>query len=318
MKKFYIEKVLEHRGTCDASGAVAIGNSNYFIVGNDEDNILRIYDADNSGEPIEIVDTDKNNYFTNNPKQKEIDIEAATLLDGVIYWISSHGRNKKGKEKPERCNFFANQVTWQDNKFAAQQIGASYTNLLEDLIKDKSLKKYELKQASKLAPKEKGGLNIEGLCTTPEKEMLIGFRNPIPEGRALVLPLKNPKDLIDKKEISASFGQPIELDLGGLGIRSIVYWERRGFYAIIAGAYDSSSIFKLYRWSGNPQDQPEIVEGDLPPDFNPEEVVFYPNREHQIQLLSDDGNIIRDGKTPCKELPQQERYFRSLWISISE
>lgn len=316
MQKFNIEKELQHYGTCDASGAVAIGNTNYFIVGNDEDNILRIYDAENSGEPVEVVDTNKNQYFTNNRKEKEVDIEAATILDEVIYWITSHGNNKDGERKPERCNFFANQVTNQENKFLSQQIGVSYGNLLQDMIKDKNLKKYKLEKAAELAPKAKGGLNIEGLCTTLDQELLIGFRNPIPEGKALLLPLKNPRDLIENKEVSAIFDKPIELDLGGLGIRSIIYWEKQGIYAIVAGAYDTSSTFKLYQWSGNPQENPEFIEGNFPENFNPEEIVFYPNRD-TFQILSDDGNIERNGKIPCKKLPEKERFFRSIWVSRS-
>ncbi|ACK71183.1 conserved hypothetical protein [Gloeothece citriformis PCC 7424] len=318
MKKlsFKIEKELQHQGTCDASGSVAIEDTHYFILGNDEDNILRIYDAEKSGEPVEKIDT--NSYFKNNPKDKEVDIEAAALLDGVIYWITSHGRNKKAKEKPERCNFFANKITVKNNSFSSEQVGESYSELLTDMFNDKTLKKYNLKEAAKLAPKAEGGLNIEGLCITPSQEMLIGFRNPIPDGKALLLPLKNPKDLIEKKETCASFGEPIELDLGGLGIRSIVYWEKHEVYFIVAGSYDSSDNFQLYQWSGNPQESPEVIEGELPQDFKPEDITFYPNRDNEFQLLSDDGSIKRDGETECKDLPENERYFRSLWMSIKE
>jgi hypothetical protein len=56
-----------------------------------------------------------------------------------------------------------------------------------------------LEAAEKLPPKAKGGLNIEGLAATPDQELLIGFRNPIPEDKALVLVLTNPKDLLEKK-----------------------------------------------------------------------------------------------------------------------
>jgi hypothetical protein len=33
-----------------------------------------------------------------------------------------------------------------------------------------------------------GGLNIEGLAATPDGQLLIGFRNPLSEGKALLLP----------------------------------------------------------------------------------------------------------------------------------
>jgi hypothetical protein len=116
------------------------------------------------------------------------------------------------------------------------------------MFQDERLKKYELEKAEKLAPKEEGGLNIEGLTATPNGELLIGFRNPIPGGKALILPLTNPLDLIQKPEteVNAIFGEPIELDLGGLGIRSIEYWQVYQVYLIIAGAYDGSDQFALY------------------------------------------------------------------------
>jgi len=312
---------LQHRGICDASGAVAL-DDNSFIVANDEDNHLRVYSANKSGVALKSIDI--NNYFTNNPKKKEVDIEAATELNGLIYWITSHGRNKSSKRKPERHQFFANKIT-NSGKPILEQVGTSYTQLLfKDMFQDDQLKKYELEKAEELAPKEEGGLNIEGLTATPNGELLIGFRNPIPGGKAFILPLTNPLDLIQKeeKEVKASFGEPIELDLGGLGIRSIEYWQIYQVYLIVAGAYDGSNEFALYWWSGNRQDTPEKLESiNLPVDFRPEAVLFYPNRKNQFQLLSDDGSIVRADGKECKEIDDEnhpQKYFRSLWITVSE
>lgn len=318
---FSIEKELRHHGICDASGATAL-DDNSLIVANDEDNILRVYSANKSGAPLQIIDI--NDYFLNNPKKKEVDIEAATELNGLIYWITSHGRNKKGKRKPLRHQFFANKITNLDQPLL-EQVGNSYTQLLfKDMFQDERLKDYELEKAEELAPKEEGGLNIEGLTATPNGELLIGFRNPIPRGKALILPLTNPLDLIqkDESEVHAIFGNPIELDLGGLGIRSIEYWQDYKIYLIIAGAYDGSDEFAIYQWSGNCQDTPQKIELiNLPVDFRPEAVLFYPNLKNQFQLLSDDGAIVRANSTECKEIEDEnnpEKYFRSLWITVSE
>lgn len=318
---FTIGKQLQHHGICDASGAVAL-DKNRFIVANDEDNLLRVYSAEDSGKPQKIIDI--NNYFNNNPKQKEVDIEAATELNGLIYWLTSHGRNKDRERKPQRHQFFANQIT-KSGKDILKQEGNSYTQLVfKDMFQNEQLKKYGIEQAEKLAPKDKGGLNIEGLTATPKGELLIGFRNPIPGGKALVLPLNNPLDLIKKKqsEVKASFGKVIELDLGGLGIRSIEYWQAYKVYFIIAGAYDGSEDFALYWWSGNCQDSPKKIElTNLPSDFRPEAVLFYPKRKNQLQILSDDGTIIRTDGKQCKDIPDEnhpEKYFRSLWITVSQ
>jgi len=318
---FTIGKQLQHYGICDASGAVALDN-NRFIVANDEDNLLRVYSANDSGTPFTTFDI--NNYFTDNSKKKEVDIEAATELNGLIYWITSHGRNKKGKRKPLRHQFFANKITNLGQPIL-EQVGDSYTQLLfKDIFQDERLKDYELEKAEKLAPKEEGGLNIEGLTATPNGELLMGFRNPIPRGKALILPLTNPLDIIqkDESEVHAIFGNPIELDLGGLGIRSIEYWQDYKVYLIIAGAYDVSEEFAIYQWSGNCKDTPQKIESiNLPPNFRPEAVLFYPNRKNQFQILSDDGAIVRANGTECKEIEDEnnpEKYFRSLWITVSE
>lgn len=314
--KFTVETELQHYEICDASGAIAIGEQ-HFAVANDEDNILRVYRADSSGKPVAYIDI--NSYFDNNPKKKEVDLEDAAQLDELIYWITSHGRNKKGTSKPERHQLFANKLSNSD-EMTFEQVGHSYTQLvLKDMAKDKRLKKYHLKKAKKLAPKKKGGLNIEGLVITPNQELLIGFRNPVPQGNALLLPLKNPSDLVKKKGTHAIFGKPIELDLDGLGIRSIEYWKLKNQYIIVAGAYDGSDQFALYQWSGLDQ-TPHLIKGiDLPSNFHPEGILFYPDQNNQFQLFSDDGMLKRNGNTPCKDIEDKDhsqKYFRSLWVRI--
>ncbi len=317
--KFSVEKELEHQGICDASGAIAL-DEQHFVVANDEDNILKVYRSDSSGGPVSgLSGRDINNYFDNNPKNKEVDIEAAAQLDGMIYWITSHGRNKEGKLRPERHQFFANQLSIDGGDMAFKQVGHSYTWLIEDMLKDERLNHYQLEAAEKLPPKAEGGLNIEGLAATPDKEILIGFRNPIPQGKAILLPLTNPKALVEKKKEHAIFGEPIDLDLNGLGIRSIEYWESQNRFIIIAGAYDGSDQFSLFHWSGLKDENPEPIEvTGLQSDFRPESVLFYPNRDNQFQLLSDDGSIERKEGMRCKDIKDKEhpqKYFRSVWIN---
>jgi hypothetical protein len=214
------EKELQHYEICDSSGAVALGEQ-HFLVADDEDNILRVYQSNISGKPVLRIDI--NNYFTNNPDKSEVDIEGATEIDGIIYWITSHTRNKNGRFKQERHQLFANKLK-SSNEKAFEQVGKSYTQLvIKDILNEDKFKKYQFDNAEKLPPKEPGGLNIEGLTITPNKELLIGFRNPIFQGKALLISLKNPLDLLEKEGVSPIFGDVIELPLDGLGIRSIEY-----------------------------------------------------------------------------------------------
>jgi len=310
--EFTIEKELQHQGMCDASGAITLGE-NHFIVANDETNLLRIYAADQSGSAIATVDI--HSYFDNNPNAKEVDLEAATQIDDTLYWITSHGRNKKGKFKPERHQFFANKRQSSEG-WQFEQVGKSYTQLvLGDMLNDSRLDRYRLKDAEQLPPKNAGGLNIEGLSVTPSGELLIGFRSPIVDGKALLVPLKNPRELLEGSQ--AILGNPIELDLGGLGIRSVDYWEAQNQYIIVAGASDASDRFALYQWSGLDEPPQQIDGTGFPSDFRPEAVLFYPHRPNYFQLLSDDGSQVRVNNLPCKEIEDEQhpqKFFKSLWV----
>lgn len=60
---------LNHQGMCDASAAIALFHSDYLIVANDEDNILRVYQAKKSGKPSQEIDL--NHYLKITPRKKK-------------------------------------------------------------------------------------------------------------------------------------------------------------------------------------------------------------------------------------------------------
>jgi len=64
-----------------------------------------------------------------------------------------------------------------------------YVNLLDDLGRDERYVDCGWDWLPCFPLKSPGGLNIEGLCATPDGQLLIGFRNPIPDGKALIAPL---------------------------------------------------------------------------------------------------------------------------------
>ena len=304
-------KPVKHSGMCDASAAAPVG-SDLFVVANDEDNILRVYKRDESGEPVYSKDI-SNDLKIDKNEDPETDIEGAALIGKRIYWITSHGTNKEGDLSPNRRRFFATDIESNDNHIHLKFVGTPYFDLVEALEKEDDLKDFHLCKAAKIAPKSENGLNIEGLTSTPEGTLLIGFRNPIPDNKALLIPLKNPQDVIDEKKLK--LGKPILLDLGGLGIRSIEYLPDKKAYFIIAGPYDTNDNFQLYQWSGNPSDAPKLIEGVDFQGLHPETWVVYPEENARIQILSDDGAELINGKK-CKKLPPQDRRFRSIWVSL--
>ena len=157
-------------------------------------------------------------------------------------------------------------------------------------------------------PEAPDGLNIEGLAATPNGKLLIGFRNPIPGGLALVVPIENPKGLVKGKK--AKFGSPIELDLGGRGIRSI---ELVGSsYLVVAGPPADSGSFALYRWSGKFGDAATVVQGIDFKSLHPEALFALPGTD-TVQVLSDDGGVETDG-VACKDRDKSKQSFRSTII----
>jgi len=263
-----------YRGTSDASAAVGLGND-MFVVADDENNVLRIYKSNTPSQPISSYDLTP--FVVNDPNYPEADIEGAAMVDDRIYWITSHGRNKDGKMRQNRYRFFATSVGMVNDSVMITSVGIPCSTLIHEMIKSEvtqhlqldsvtrfDAKKLKKKERKKLAPKEEG-LNIEGLCATPDgKTLYMGFRSPqffdraTSKKRAIIVPLHNPKQVIEKEE-SPIFGIPILWSLDGLGIRSMEYSHFHKSYFIIAGPQNEAPGFALYRWSGKKEEQPVLV-----------------------------------------------------------
>ena len=294
------EDLLDHSPT-----AIAI-DGGHFVVGNDENDTLHIYRL---GQPAAVAAVDLKAFLATSSGE-ESDIEGAAAVGKRIYWITSHGRNAKGKRQPSRHRLFATDVL-PGNPPTLLPVGRPYTRLLDDMLATASLAPYGLASAAQRAAEAEGGLNIEGLAATPEGALLIGLRNPLPRGHALIVPLLNPGQLIEGGR--AQFGMPIELDLGQRGIRSI---ERIGNgYLIVAGPPADTGSFVLYRWTGVSGDSAHQISGADLGDLRPEALFATPGGE-RVQLLSDDGGI-RIGGVECKKLPAGHQRFRGLTMEAT-
>jgi len=304
---------VRYGGMCNASAALAL-DAQHFIVADDEDNILRIYDKNIPAKPVQTVLLAK--LFAGEIQEGEdleIDLEGAAMLGDKLYWIGSHSASKKGKFRPARHRLFALNVKPDDNgKFVTTRIGHIYTHLVADLEKDSRFDKYKFHQAKSIKPKEIGGLSIEGLAGTPEGALMIGFRNPLSggkveegklnNGQAVLVTLLNPLDVIEGK--GARFGDPIDLDLDGYGIRSIELLNDEKFL-IVAGPYHESveaentgkGPSRLYLWSSG---KPRWLDNINHRGLNIEAAFICPQKANlSVQFLSDDGK------------PKCENSFRS-------
>jgi hypothetical protein len=299
-------------GMCDASAVVAL-DEDLFVAGDDEDNYLRVYSRRTGGSPVFITNVSR--FLGFKRSSGETDIEGAARVGDLIYWISSHGRNARAKMQPRRQRFFATTGAVRDGKIDLQPVGIFYAGLLRDLTRDPRLAPFNLARASLGAPKAIGALNIEGLVATPEGHLLIGFRNPIPHGRALIVPLLNPSDLIHGRP--ARLGDPMLLDLGGLGVRGMTRW--RDQYLIIAGSSDGDGVSRLYQWSGG-NHVPRWFHCVDFTGLNPEAITPVAGEYgSELLVLSDDGTVICDG-VECKRLkdPARKRFRLALLETPSD
>jgi hypothetical protein len=241
----------------------------------DEDDVLLLYSREKPTDtPLKRFNF---SLEIRTDQDRESDVEGAARIDNRIYWITSHGRNSKGKMRANRYRLFATDISNESPDELELAWVGSYNTLIQDALDKASWEhpnenetdttihflseasQLGEKKAARLAPK-KNGLNIEALAALPDhKGLLIGFRNPLSHAKALVIHLKNPEDVVTNKDVKPVFGQPRYLDLGGLGLRSMAYNAVRKKILIVAGEKASGGSFKLFEWDFNKKPPPVFI-----------------------------------------------------------
>lgn len=333
------QEAFMHYGMSDASAAAAI-SEDMFVVADDEDDVLRVY---KTTQPFPVFSYDLMSFLDVEPGYPEADIEGAAMLDDTIYWITSHGRNADGKMRPNRYRFFAVKIKVQNGNVTVEPVGSPCRTLVQSLLKAENMRSLGLdratqfdvagltkKQRENLAPKEKG-LNIEALCASADGNTLyIGLRNPRPDSKAIVVPLNNPKQVLEGRKPPV-FADPILWDLKGFGVRSMEYSPFHKAFFLIAGPHNDRPVeFILYRWSGRKDELPQVIRS-INSDFTPEALVPFKNSP-KLLLLSDDGSLVvdvsgasecmqgklrKDGKCLNKHLTHPaKKHFRAIWLQL--
>ena len=324
--KIVLSNTQWHSGMSDASDAIALDND-YFMTADDEVDLINVYSRKNSGLQLASF-----NYasFLNlpDPAKPEVDAEAAAKsykIPNRYYWIGSMSNGKAPFDnKPNRDRLLATTVTGTG---ASTNITFSgYTAIRSSLLAWGDANGYNFTASASVGVDSKApnGFACEGMVFGPDSTTLwIGLRAPlVPTAnrtKAVIAPILNFETWFNNgSQIdNPTYGSPIELNLGGRGIRDIIRIEN-GTYIIVAGdAGPNLALSAIYKWSGNVLDNPILVSNDGNGKLNMEGVMEIKNNgvtsKTELQVISDGGSdvIYNDGLEAKDYADLNFRKFRS-------
>ncbi len=310
-------------GVGNASSEIPVGGG-YFISGDDEVNQLHLYKQGDNSEPLATYDFTSLLPYGSTTIDIEAAAEATETVNGVstpvIYWFGSESNSSSGNLRPATFTVFATAVSGSGASTALTYLG-SYSGLRTDTVNwdinnGNPLGLNTASQSSTTA-KSTAGYNIEGAEFAPgsNSTVYLAFRSPLEpyandsssqdtgasSQDALLVPVTNLPSLIQSSNTTsttglATFGSPIELNLGGLGFREIRK-NANDQYLIVAGTSGgSNSAAALYAWDGQPGDPAVRTRTTLPTapagDWAWEGIVQTPalTDGSEVELVQDDGD----------------------------
>ncbi len=294
-------------GISDASTAIAL-DSAYYLTADDEQDVINVYSRSASGLPVKSY-----NYSSNlalpDPSKPEVDAEASTEsknFPGRIYVLGSMSNGKDPFDnKPNRNRLFAVDVSGTGAITNFSFVGY-YGNLRNTLIAwgDAHGYNFSASAAAGVDSKSPSGFAAEGMVFGPDSTgtLYIGMRAPLvptaTRKNAVIAPILNFESWFNNGAPvgDPTFGEPIELNLGGRGIRELARLSN-GSYIILAGNPGSDPVTgAIYKWSGKPQDTAILVNNPTTDGLNMEGVMqvntIGQSSINQLQLISDEGDNV--------------------------
>jgi hypothetical protein len=154
--------------------------------------------------------------------------------DGWIYAITSHSREKSGKASGHREKLLRFRVD-EEGKLKEY---SEYDGLLPAMLA-------VLDGLDSAA----GSINIEGLSADRDRnKLLIGLREPVVAGAALIVTLENPEGLFERGESPRLASQIVRLQLQGGGIRAMAYVKELDGYLIANEIVPAGGKPKPWLW----------------------------------------------------------------------
>ncbi len=175
------------------------------------------------------------------------DLEGLSIdRSGNIYAITSHSLDGDGDQKKSREKLVRFRI--EGNRVVAPE---SVKGLKSALIATHPV----LAAAAGVSDvKGSGGLNVEALeCSADQQRLLVGFRSPLLDKRAIIATIENPAEMFDADEQPRISARLETLDLGGHGIRGMTYFSSLDGFLVIGGPVSREALqFRLWFWSGDP------------------------------------------------------------------
>ncbi|RTZ96598.1 MAG: hypothetical protein DSY90_10175 [Deltaproteobacteria bacterium] len=211
-------------------------------------------------------------------KTKLIDLEGiADDVNDNLFAITSYSPSIKGKLKQSR------------------------QRLVRFRIKENLISNFEVFETLGNCIRKKIGvnrINIEAISFDENgKKLLIGLREPLFEGRSLIIVLENPNAIFDSREEPKFSDKIFRLDLNSSGIRAMDFDKKLGGYLIVNEIKNSEGKLRsrFWFWPGNADDQPRKIAIDGMENIKNIEGItsMCGDGEPRILIVSDDGNIIK-------------------------
>lgn len=221
------------------------------------------------------------------------DLEGLALdRAGYIYAITSHSRDSDGDDKKSRNKLV---------RFRIEGERVVEPSVVKGLKPALMAAHPVLAVAAEIREvKTSGGLSIEALEISPDRQrLLIGFRSPLLDHRAIIAYVENPAAIFDVNEPPRISAALTTLDLGGNGIRGMSYVPSLNGYLVISGPVSREPAqFQLWFWSGQPAAQARRITVPGLEGFEHAEGVSPAliDGHQRIIIVSDDGSR-REGRS---------------------
>jgi hypothetical protein len=210
----------------------------------------------------------------------------AVAASGDIYAVTSHSRDGDGDEKKSRDKLVRFRI--EGDRVVAPGLVRGLKPALA------ATHPLLAAAAGVLDVKADGGLNIEALEVSPDQQrLLIGFRSPLLDARAIIACVENPAAIFEAGEPPRIAGALDTLDLGGDGIRGMSYIPSLRGYLLISGPVARKQVqFRLWFWSGGHGEPARSVTVPGLPGLEHAEGVSPASIDGQeaIVIVSDDGS----------------------------